>query len=180
MEDIIAIRNGCVDSFEQAYHIWHAKLYTFILKKCRSEDLAEEVVQQTFVRLWEKRHLLSTEYTLAIQLFRVARTILIDELRKAAHARKYREQQVELHISPGAEQQLYHQETLTRIHAAIDQMPAVRKKVFTMSRFQHFTYAQIAAKLAISPKTVENHIALALKYLKKSLLLLVSYWFPFM
>lgn len=173
MENVIAIKNGCAKSFESAYYSFYPRLYAFLIKKTGSEDISREVVQQTFVRLWEKRHFLSLNHKLSVQIFRIARTILIDELRKAAHARKYVEAQTELETA-SVETRIENRETLLRLKTAIDHMPTVRRQVFTMSRFHHFTYNQIAEKLEISPKTVENHISLALKYLKKHFLLILS------
>jgi RNA polymerase sigma-70 factor (ECF subfamily) len=172
MEEVLSIKNGDVRAFECAYHRWSSKIYFFIFKQCGSEDIAEEVVQQVFVRLWEKRLNLSSDYTLSTQLFRMSTTIFIDELRKAAQSRKYlesmRQKQEVL-----TENTLEHKETLQLVYGAIDRMPPMRKQVFMMSRMEHLSYAQIAEKLSISPKTVENHIILALRYLRGLVPLLI-------
>ncbi|MNL56239.1 RNA polymerase sigma factor [compost metagenome] len=59
------------------------------------------------------------------------------------------------------------------VSQAIESMPFVRKQVFLMSRAEHLSHQQIAEKLGISPKTVENHIGLALKYLRRFTLLML-------
>lgn len=165
MNDVLSIKNGSVKAFELAYHFWSGKIYTFIFRQCHSAEIAEEVVQQVFIRLWEKKDKLSLQHNLSTQLFRMSKTIFIDELRKTASSRKYQEriQHIE---NAFTENTLEHKEALEIVYQAIDQMPPVRKQIFIMSRMEHLSHHEIAAKLSISPKTVENHIALALKYLR--------------
>lgn len=171
MNEVLSIKNGSVKSFEQAYHLWSEKIYAFIFRKCRSEEIADEVVQQVFVRLWEKRANLSEEYPLHVQLFRISRTVFIDELRKAASARRYLDQLQQQQTKSFTENNFEDKEALNLVYKAIESMPAVRRQVFLMSREQHLSHQQIAEKLGISPKTVENHIGLALKYLRRFTLL---------
>jgi RNA polymerase sigma-70 factor (family 1) len=176
MNNVLSIKNGSVKAFELAYHFWSGKIYTFILKQCHSEEIAEEVVQLVFIRLWEKRGNLSLEHSLSSQLFRMSKTIFIDELRKTANSRKFQERLQHSEIA-FTENTLEHKEALEIVYQAIDQMPPVRKQIFMMSRMEHLSYNEIAAKLSISPKTVENHIALALKYLRgvSSLLIVLHF-----
>ncbi|MET1057240.1 MAG: RNA polymerase sigma-70 factor [Pedobacter sp.] len=164
MDEVFSIKNGSIKAFEAAYHHWSGRIYLFILRQCNSEAIAEDVVQQVFVRLWEKREHLSVDFSLSTQLFRMSRTIFIDELRKTAQSRKYQEYQQGKEAF--TEDTLEHKEALKIVYSAIEQMPPVRKRIFLMSRMEHLTYGQIAERLSISPKTVENHIALALRYLR--------------
>ncbi|SEM55900.1 RNA polymerase sigma-70 factor, ECF subfamily [bacterium A37T11] len=165
--EVEAIRNGNEKAFEDAYYRWHQKIYAYILHKTSSADTSEEVVQQVFVRLWEKREELSVHYSLSIQLFRMARTILIDELRKAAHARTYKSFMELKGPAVVNGDLLEYKDTLKRVEEAINQMPPVRQRIFKMSRFEYKSYREIAEELSLSSKTVENHISLALKFLKK-------------
>jgi RNA polymerase sigma-70 factor (family 1) len=172
MDEVFSIKNGNVRAFECAYHQWSSKIYIFILKQCGSEDIAEEVVQQVFVRLWEKRLNLSLDHSLSTQLFRMSTTIFIDELRKAAQCRKYQESMLQKEEDL-VENTLEHKERLQLVYSAIDRMPPMRRQVFMMSRMEHRSYSEIAEKLGISPKTVENHINLALRYLRAFVNLIV-------
>ncbi len=167
MIDVLSIKNGDIKAFEQAYHQWSAKVYTFILKQCHTEEIAEEVVQLVFMRLWEKRANLSMEHSLSSQLFRMSKTIFIDELRKTAQSRKYQQNLQQSGVPVFSENTLEHKEALEMVYQAIEQMPPVRKQIFMMSRMEHLSCKEIAAKLSISPKTVENHISLALKHLRR-------------
>ncbi len=172
MNEVLSIKNGNVKSFEQVYYSWSEKIYTFIFRQCNSEEIADEVVQQVFVRLWEKRANLSLEHSLNVQLFRMSRTIFIDELRKAARRRRYLHELQQNKDKAYTEDAFEGKEILQLVNSAIESMPPVRKQVFLMSRVEHLSHQQIAGKLGIAPKTVENHISLALKYLRRFTLLM--------
>lgn len=166
MNEVLSIKNGNVKSFEEAYHSWSEKIYFYIFRQCDSEAIADEVVQQVFIRLWEKRENLSLVHSLNVQLFRMARTIFIDELRKAARSRRCLNE-LKQKTEDFTEDALEEKETLQLVNNAIESMPPVRKQVFIMSRAHHLSHKEIAVKLGISQKTVENHIGHALKYLRR-------------
>ena len=89
MEDIVErIKHNDIESFKIAYDTFHKKLYFFILKYCGSSFLAEEVVQLTFIKLWENRSRLSSQHSLSSQIFRTGKSIFIDLLRKEDKIRK--------------------------------------------------------------------------------------------
>lgn len=167
------IKEGNRQAFHGFYFDQHAKLYHYILKYTRSEWLAEETVQMSFVKLWENRENLSTSYSLSTQLFRIAKSIVIDLLRRNA-VRKTEQlpEQADLHkISSVAGDQLYPEvkDELEYVRNIIRTMPQVQQKVFSYSRIDGFSHKEIAEKLSISVKTVETHINRAVKYLKKSI-----------
>jgi RNA polymerase sigma-70 factor (ECF subfamily) len=167
MKDLKLIKKGCTITFESIYNAYSDRIYSYVFRQCRSESIADEVVQHVFVRLWEKRSLLSLEHTLESQLFRMAKTIYIDELRKAAHRRRYLESQQLNQYLESIEEKIEYKNELELVLSLIDDMPPKRKQVFLMNRVENFSYLEISKKLSISPRTVENHIALALKHLRR-------------
>jgi RNA polymerase sigma-70 factor (family 1) len=169
MENIYALKEGCVDTFKMIYNTYHVKVYAFLLHKTGSTYIAEEVTQLTFIKFWEKRHLLSDEYAIDIQLFRIARTTMIDELRRDA-VRNNHINELERTVSTAAvnADRIEEKDTLKHVNEAIELLPPMRKMVFKLSRINHLTNAEIAEMLALSQKTVENHISLAIKQLRRS------------
>lgn len=167
MKDLKLIKKGCTITFESIYNTYSDRIYSYVFRQCRSESIADEVVQHVFVRVWEKRSLLSLEHTLESQLFRMAKTIYIDELRKAAHRRRYLESQQLNQYLESIEEKIEYKNELELVLSLIEDMPPKRKQVFLMNRVENFSYLEISKKLSISPRTVENHIALALKYLRR-------------
>lgn len=169
MEDLlVAIKSGDHGALEQLYDAWHGRSYGYFYKKTSSKYLAEELVQIAFIKLWSSRHLLSDEWPLEVQLLRIMKTSLIDLLRKELRDAKAH-QIYNQHVSQSTV--LYPQEDfsgdqLQVIEKVMEAMPPVRKKVFHLSRYRGLSHKQIAMELAISPKTVENHITQALKQLR--------------
>lgn len=163
------LKEGNADSFKQVYFRYHEKLYSFIYQRTSSHYLAEEVVQQAFIRFWERRELLSEEVSISTQLFQIAKTIMIDELRKEAVKRShYNDIVADVNVST-EENRIVHKDRLEQVVKAIDTMPPIRRIIFKMSRQEHLSHIEIAKQLSISPKTVENHISRAIKQLRQAI-----------
>ncbi len=169
------IKSGDITSFKLVYLHYHSKLYFYVLKHTQSAWLAEETVQITFIKLWENRHNLVPDIDLSRQIFRIAKSAMIDLLRK--ESRRLNHNGVladELEVLPDpSSDDLLKKEDLRQVYDTIEQMAPVRKKVFKLSRFEGLAHKEIAEQLSISPKTVENHIGRAIRQLKDSMLFLL-------
>ena len=144
-------------------------------EKNKSEEDAEEMVQLTFIKIWQYRASLSTQYSFEVQLFTTARSVLINDLRKKAHERNLQKSmqesslQIPVHsISP------IQLETDNHLQVALHQLPLMRRKVFELNRLQRYSYKEIAGLLTISVKTVDNHLSQTIKQLKALLLVLIN------
>ncbi|MDR3712746.1 MAG: RNA polymerase sigma-70 factor [Puia sp.] len=167
-KQIKQIREGDRQVYYKVYEEHHQKLYRYIYKYTQSAYYAEETVQLSFIKLWEKREGLSEQYSISTQLFRIAKSTLIDLLRKE----KIRDTQAlsDVFVSPSPlEERTIYKEELRNVLSAINELPAQCREVFTLSRFNDLSHKEISAQLSISPKTIETHISKALKYLRKSL-----------
>lgn len=165
------IRLGNMAAFRMVYQMYHQKLYFFTLRHVQSSYVAEETVQLTFIRLWERRESLSPDVPLGQQVFRIAKSIMIDLLRK----QYVRERHTGM-LSEGVEREqpafdLDRKQELERVYLCIENLSPVRRHVFRMSRLEGWTHKQIAEALSISPRTVENHILRAVHQLRKALML---------
>ena len=171
MQLIKEIQSGNINSFEKVYQLYHSKLYYFVLKHTHSAWLSEEAVQLTFIRMWESRATLSLQYDISIQLFRIARSIMIDLLRKERVANRYLLKAVEDISELPDVSSRNSREDLQEVEALIEELSPVRKKVFKLSRYEELSHKEIAEQLSISPKTVENHIGRVIRLLKEKMLL---------
>jgi RNA polymerase sigma factor (sigma-70 family) len=162
MENILAIKNGEHAAFVDVYHAYHVKVFRFYLKRVMLPETAKDLTQQCFIRLWEFRHTLSTEHALEKQLFVIARSILINHLKKAATLNKLKVATEETTTSAIA-----HFEVSDQLKTALEQLPPVRRKILTLKLVQGYTNKEIAEHLFISVKTVEDHVNKAFKYLKQ-------------
>lgn len=119
MENLVAIKEGCLTTFKMVYFQYHAKLYAYLVSKSSSSYIAEEVVQLTFIKLWNSRLNISEQFPIDVQLFRIARTILIDELRKDAVRNNYINQ-LEQTITADNSDRIADRDTLTQVNKAIE------------------------------------------------------------
>jgi RNA polymerase sigma-70 factor (family 1) len=171
VDPIAALREDDTFIFDQVYYQYHEKIYFYVLGKTRSRYIAEETTQITFIKLWQYRNNLSHEYSLFTQLFRIARTTMIDLLRKQESAghKQITHEPSQAGGGNSVWQRVTERELEHRIDAAVRKMPDMRRQVFEMSRSRGMSYKEIAGELSISVKTVEAHISQALKQLKQLL-----------
>lgn len=167
MDYVVEIKTGNKFVFTEVYHKYHERFYFFVLKHTASTDIAEEVVQQAFIKLWENREKLSEEFTVDVQLARITRSILIDTLRRKAIERKVINQVVDQAPTIYTSDPSLERELKSKIYSAIEGLPPVCKKIFKLSREENLTYNEIAEQLCISPRTVENQISKALKVIRQ-------------
>ncbi len=170
MEEILALQAGHTQVFEQVYHAYHEKLYFYFLKHTRSQLWAEELLQTTFVKLWRHRQQLSLSHTLSEQLFRIAKTSLIDMVRHNRHQQEFLRSYTADLLQQGLAAEPANRDTIHQLHREMEKLPPVRKKVFMLSRIDGLSHKEISHLLSISPKTVEVHITKALKQLRRALL----------
>ena len=172
-ELIRRFKNGDEDAFSFLYKPYWEKVYGFTrLYLVSSEDIAE-VVQEVFIKLWEARHLIDEEQPFEGFLFIITRNMIFNYSRK-----KLNYSFLKVTVLQAMEQEYEEENKLELsdlkkyLSVLISQLPPRQQEIFRMSREQNLTYKQIAEQLSISEKTVEYHMGLALKYLRKNLYLL--------
>ena len=175
MTAIEAIQTGLEEAFQEVYHAHKDKLYFYFLSKTASSDVAQELVQQTFIKLWIHRLNLRKDLALEIQIFRIGRTTMIDLLRKKATERRAMSHLLVAEADHSLTENQLEKETRQKIRQILSQLPPMGRRAFTLSREQGLTYNEIARELSISPKTVEYHISKAISLLKKAIFLLVVF-----
>ncbi|QIL39399.1 sigma-70 family RNA polymerase sigma factor [Pedobacter sp. HDW13] len=161
------IKRGDEDAFEQAYKKWRSKGYYYFLRRTASAEDAKDLLQTTFLKLWQYRSTLNSDYSLDQQLFHIARTVLIDYIRKA---NKQKASQVSIETTGEAQGEPNYQsmefDTKRRMLQILNEMPELRKKVFELHKLEGYSYKEVAAKLGITEKAVDNHLAKALRKLR--------------
>lgn len=170
---ITALKAGDEFVFNEIFDEYHHKTYFYILSKTHSPYLAEETTQLTFIKLWQYKSSLDETKSISCQIFRIARTTCFDLLRKEATKIKHSHfAEKKETVGNNVSEALNNKELQIRLSTLVNQMPPLRKQVFELSRYHGLSHKEIAKLLSLSPKTVENHIALAIKYLKQLLITL--------
>lgn len=155
--------------FEFLFHSWNRKVYHYALSKTNSSYIAEEAVQRVFIKLWHNLNEKQVHVKIEAQIFCISRTILLDIVKEERRRQLAFAEQTRPDSNNPTPSELYSlKETQSQLHSLMDTLPPVRKKVFQLNRLDNLSYKEIAQRLSLSPKTVENHIYLALKTLKKA------------
>lgn len=152
--------------FESVFYEHYDRLYAGFLKKTQSETNAAELTQLSFIKFWDYRSSYTFDLPAELQLNRKAKLVYIDWLRKEAYQRKLAKELQE-HAFPQLPENKF--ELNQTLQSAIDQLPAMRRKVFTLAYIDGFSHKEIAHQLGLSVKTIDAHIFKALQQLRKVL-----------
>lgn len=154
------------------------RVKAFAWKILKSEDDAEDIAQDIFVRLWDKPELWIDREKWDSYLFSMLRNYIYNFLAHKSVELHYIEDAAEklrlsgLDIENDMTEELYAREIGLLLKMTVEQMPEQRRKVFVLSRYRGLTNQEIADKLQLSVRTVERHLYLALQELKKIILFL--------
>jgi RNA polymerase sigma-70 factor (family 1) len=168
-------------AFREIYERYWKRLFSLATFKTNSKEIAEEIIQELFVRLWERRKTLMITH-LESYLFTALKYQLISHLRQVIAQRNMVESSGN-EASTATEDFLTAETIQTAIERGIHQLPDKTQEVFRLSRFEEKSHKEIALALDLSEKSVEYHITQALKFLRvylKDYLLANLFWFVFL
>lgn len=172
------LRDNDETAFKVIYNKYYTRLYYFIFEFIPLKDIAENIVQDTFLTLWNKRNELKDNTNLAPYLFKVAKNNSLYRLRDKRYKQKlfpanssdFKELELNLDTLATVDTSVFiFQEIEDIIEKTLDGLPPQCKKIFQLSRFEEMKNREIAEKLNISVKTVEGHISKGLKIFKVAL-----------
>ena len=170
-KDLVAIiREGKIPAFTKFYTLFFPRLLLVSDKYIKDAFVAEEIVQNVFLKIWENPENLEEVKSIPSYLYKSVVNASINHVNRqkniAQHHQKIASDFTEEYVVDLEEEN----ELIVLLHTEIDKLPPQCKKIFKLSRFDHLKYKEIAMLLDISERTVENHISTALKALRKSLL----------
>ncbi len=168
---IIGLKKGDFASFDHLFSVYKERLYAFALGYLKSTEDARELVQEVFIKVWENREELDEKKSFNAYLFTISKNTILNHFRKRANDKKYIEY-IKQHTGieyTRTEEDIEYSDLEGQAKKVIDQLPPRRRKIYRLSREEGLTYEEIASKLNISKKTVENQITQALKFLRERL-----------
>ena len=174
---LLVVRNEA--AFELVFKTHYKNLYVYALTMLKDEDEAEETVQQVFFKLWERSEQLNIDGPVAAYLYRAVHNESLNFLKHQKVKESHR-----LHVaysmknkSEQPQEKILSKELENKFKDALNELPEQCRTVFQLSRFENLKYKEIAEKLQISVKTVENHMGKALKLLRIHLIDFLSLLF---
>jgi RNA polymerase sigma-70 factor (family 1) len=155
--------------YEVIFRSYYERLCHYANMWLKDMDASEEVVQNTFVKLWEKRDSIKVELSVKSYLYRAVYNASINEIKH----QKVKDNYANMHNNHEPSNELHSQSELkeleSRIEKALKSLPEQCRLIFQMSRYQDLKYREIADILNISIKTVENQMGKALKMMRMNL-----------
>ena len=174
---VIRLREGDAEAFEKIYCTYYNILYAYILEILENRLFVEDVIEDVFVTIWEKRETFSLEVSFKSYLLRAARNASLDFIRKKNVRENYKNKiEQKYRIESGYElfnvlesDSFQQKELKESIDNAIAALPRKCRKVFKLSRYFKLKNKEIAHRLNISENTVEKHMGTALSKLREML-----------
>jgi RNA polymerase sigma-70 factor (family 1) len=159
-------------SFKKLYQLLFFRLYQFAYSYVHSKESAEEVVNDVFLSLWQKRKTLDAINNINVYLYVAVKNASLNWLRKNKHVFTVSMDELatdHLHLVPNPELMLITRELQLHIREAIEQLPPRCKIIFKLIKEDGLSYKEVASILEVSVKTVDTQLYLALKKLSKIL-----------
>lgn len=183
-----ALRQGSGIAFEALYEKYKGRIYYNMIRVVRSEAVAEGLLQDVFIKVWELRELIDPDQSFKAFLFRISRNIAIDFYRKEGRRRivEAAVMMVEEGHYDHVQQYIDYKEAEILLGDAIARLPPQRQRIFRLCRIEGKSYEEVAVLLSISRKTVQDHLVKANQMLRDSLrndygilILLLAFSFSF-
>ena len=164
-----SLKKGDLFAFDQLFSKYSKKLYYFAKGYLGSKEDAEGLVQEVFLMVWDKRKELKEHLSFNAFLYTVTYNAIRKYFRKKARAKKYLDKFLEDYDGKYNKTvtDIEYNNLLELANKAIEKLPEKRKLIFQLSRHKGLTNMEIAKRLNISKKTVENQIHSALKFLRE-------------
>lgn len=164
-----SISSGNMEAFNQVFSRYYDRIYATALQYCKVDTLAEDVAQQVFLKLWEKREMLPSVKNPEGWLFTIARNQVLDILRQQVMNQRYTEYIKEIFLEEEAspEQLMINRQKKELLKRSLSQLSPKQQEVYRLNREQGLTYEEIARELGIGKATVKEHMGNALHRIRQ-------------
>ena len=170
---LIKLKEGSFQAFEKLYTMYSGKLYNFIMRlSSGNQYMAEEVVQSTFIRIWEVRAKVDSDASFISFLCTIAKNLLMNMYQRQTIEYVYNEYL----IKSGVDRDSQTEDNIDLrflneyIDSLAEELPAQRKKIFILSKRQNYPNKEIAEMMGISESTVATQLSLAVKFMREQLM----------
>ncbi len=171
-QHLTRLRSGEMASFRWVYDVYHEKVFNFCYRLSNDKQVAEEITEDVFVRVWLKRQIIDPNLPLQHLLLKITKDFVWNHLKKQSRVNRHKEQYASEHgeaAIPSVEGNLIFKDYIDITEAAIEQLPEKRRMVFNLRYKTGWDNNEIAAHLNISEATVRVHLSKATQFLRKYL-----------
>lgn len=160
---LIKLKAGEEPAFGKLYAHFSETIYGRLLRLLKDTDIADEIIQELFLKVWEKREQINPSQSFKSYLYTIAENLAYDHFRKVARERKLQEKfrQITTELYTHTEEDLLNQESKEIIDKAIDTLPQQRKTAFILCKIEGKSYQEAAEIMGVSASTISNHLVKA-------------------
>jgi len=155
------------ESFKQYYFLYFEDLCRFANFYCSDEQLSQDIVQQVFLKLWENQTNFNAITNPKSYLLTAVKNQVLNERRKTDVLQRLENE--DMAVEYGVDDELQGKDLQEKIQTLVNALPPKRQYIFRLSREEDKSYKEIAELMNVAPKTVENQIGKALKFLRDKL-----------
>ncbi len=165
------LANDSEESLEKLFSYYYPRLFNFSKSFLKIEDGIDDILQEVFIKIWQNRKKINSPVTFNSFIFTITKNLLLNELRSRLSNKSMKEEFQKLSMAPefSTHAQIEYRELKEKVDSIISELPERQKDIFVLSRYKGLSHKEIAEKLGIKTKTVEYHIALAVRHIKGSL-----------
>lgn len=166
-----SLKNSDHEAFSCLFRLYGTKVYRFSIGYLKSKEEAEEIVQDTFLKIWQNRSTINSSCSFSGFVFTIAHNLILNRIRKVRNQFAV-EQHLrinDLTVSNPTEEKIMQDDLELIRQSALSQLPDKRRIIFELIRENDMSYQQVAEKLNISVKTVEAQMTEALKHFRRKL-----------
>jgi len=184
-ELIERLQQDDVGAFDTLYWQYHEVVYRNILKFTKDPVVAEDILQEVFIKLWEKRSTIKAEHSVAGWLFVISFNLSVNHTRK-----RLREQVLQKKLAIAEQDNsiqtgtIVYEEQYLLLESAIEQLSPQKRKVVTLCKLEGKTYEEAAGELKISRNTVKEHLQAAMinlnEYIRKKAHIYIIFFLAFL
>jgi len=166
------VKEGSKIAFDVLYREYKSKVYWRIKSKIDDAAIAEELMQDVFIKIWEKRAEIDLTKSFIAYLFCIANSKIIDFCRRASRDKQMMDnlQRIGTEISEEPMESNLSKNEGEFLVQAIEQLPPQRKRIFILCKLEGKSYEEVGGLMGVSTSTISDHIVKATKSLKKQLL----------
>jgi RNA polymerase sigma-70 factor (family 1) len=167
-EMLLELSKGNQAAFKMIYHEYGPKLLGNLVKLVKSDSVAQEILQDVFIKVWENHENIDVEKSFRSYLFKIAENKAFDFFRKAARDKKLQETLIAAATEQfdQIETNLFAKENAFILEKAISELPRQRQLIFRLSKLDDMSYEEISKRLGISTSTISDHIVKATKAIR--------------
>jgi len=152
--------------FQSIFDQYYESIRSFAYYKTGDVDLADDIVQETFLKLWTNRANVKDETVKAL-LYTIATNTINNHFKHQKVVYKFEKQNVSNEVSHGADADLRQEELNKELQKVLAEIPEKAREVFLMNRIEELTYVEIAERLGLSVKAIEKRMSEAIKILRE-------------